>query len=1241
MSTTKDCLNSAALERFLLGRLPDGERARVADHVLHCPHCLQLLDTVEAKDTLVEALRRGGGVPAGTDRGAVEALMQRLRALGPAAAPPSPEATPPPAGGGVLIAFPCPYCGQRLRVRPESAAKQLLCRACKQPLQVPVGAALVSEVRTVTSAHVPSAGSDTKSEAHGQGSASPSASALDAPGPAAPKVYDFLAPAEQPDEIGRLGGYRVLKVLGKGGMGVVFQAEDSALKRQVALKAMLPTLAADASAKQRFLREAQAAAAIEHDHIVPIHQVGEDHGVPFITMPFLKGESLDDRLKRERALPIPEVLRIGREAACGLAAAHAQGLVHRDIKPANLWLEGAAGRIKILDFGLAKAATDAAHLTQAGAVVGTPAYMAPEQAGGQVPDPRSDLFSLGCVLYQACTGQRPFQGPDVIATLAALARHHPRPPLELRPEVPRALSDLVIHLLAKKPADRPPTAQAMVEALERIAREPARPPVPQDPLRPSSEPTKTNVRDLGSDPTLKRRGGRKPGRKGLQTPAAWWQRPGPLAGLTAAVLALCLGVWLLVGVIFKAKVKTPDGEALVVLEIDQPGAEVLVDGEQITVNVPGEDKPIEIRTTPGRHQLQISKDGFTAFTREIELRSRKSESIKVRLEPLAVAAARPAEPPLPPRGPATQADGFVRLFNGKDLTGWEVEDGDPGQWQVEDGAIIANGKGVRSTDCLLSERVYGNFVLRFEFRKAKGPARSVIVFQAMRGEGKPSANQKPTVHPVMALLNEVNPQGTSPGGVRWGSGADQVIHPARPAELKGQNGWNDIEIEIRDGQLKAIINGVEVQKVNLRQIGQQLGAWLGFQRASGRIGFAALDGDVRFRNIRIRELPATRPNEQGFAPLFNGKDLTGWKTHPSQPGNWRVENGVLVGSGPRESYLYTERGDYKDFHLRVEARINDGGNSGVFFRTPFGPRVPTNSPVRPVGFEAQINSTHQDPNKTGSLYLLGVGAIVGLRETPVSPGEWFTEEVIAEGNHLIIKVNGTTTADYTDQKRLFTSGHLALQQLNPETMAEFRKIEIKEMRPESRAAADGPSRGKSFAALIGERDRGKWRIADGCLEQTTRSEHVYIRFGDPNWSDYDFSLEFLRVEGDCWMLFLFDLEKIKQGCFFGLSAFNNSAHDVVGWAPSGKPWRTFAKKQGSVPSGTWLRARVIVRGGHAQCFLNGQKVLECQIDTHSTGGVGLRTWGGRYRFRNIKVTDSQGKVLLEGLPELDGSWAAK
>src|SRR5262249_19656984 len=142
-----------------------------------------------------------------------------------------------------------------------------------------------------------------------------------------------------PDELGRLGPYRVLQVLGAGGMGVVFRAEDPQLARLVALKTMLPALAASDSARQRFLREARAAAAIKHDHIVSVYQVGEDRNVPFLAMEFLDGESLDSLVKREGKLPVPETLRIGRQIASGLAAAHKRGLIHRDIKPANIFLE--------------------------------------------------------------------------------------------------------------------------------------------------------------------------------------------------------------------------------------------------------------------------------------------------------------------------------------------------------------------------------------------------------------------------------------------------------------------------------------------------------------------------------------------------------------------------------------------------------------------------------------------------------------------------------------------------------------------------------------------------------------------------------------------------------------------------------------------------------------------------------------------------------------------------------------
>jgi serine/threonine protein kinase len=302
----------------------------------------------------------------------------------------------------------------------------------------------------------------------------PEANALDRPEKtAASELYDFLAPPQNPDELGRLGPYRVLKVLGAGGMGVVFEAEDAALERRVALKAMLPTLAASTSARQRFLREARAAAAIENERIVQIYHVGEDRGVPFLVMPLLKGESLESRINPDRRLPIDEVLRIGREIAEALAAAHERGLIHRDIKPANVWLEGAGAHVRLLDFGLARAAETDAPLTQQGSIVGTPAFMAPEQATGGALDRRCDLFSLGCVLYRICTGRLPFEGTSGVSILMAIVGTEPAAPLDVFAGVPDPLSRLIMQLLSKKPADRPASAHAVIEALNAI------PPIPR------------------------------------------------------------------------------------------------------------------------------------------------------------------------------------------------------------------------------------------------------------------------------------------------------------------------------------------------------------------------------------------------------------------------------------------------------------------------------------------------------------------------------------------------------------------------------------------------------------------------------------------------------------------------------------------------------------------------------------------------------------------------------------------
>ncbi|MBM4072238.1 MAG: DUF1080 domain-containing protein [Planctomycetes bacterium] len=179
--------------------------------------------------------------------------------------------------------------------------------------------------------------------------------------------------------------------------------------------------------------------------------------------------------------------------------------------------------------------------------------------------------------------------------------------------------------------------------------------------------------------------------------------------------------------------------------------------------------------------------------------------------------------------------------------------------------------------------------------------------------------------------------------------------------------------------------------------------------------------------------------DEGWVQLFNGKDLTGWKTHPKAPGKWIVEKGILMGRGKNVSHLFSERGDYTDFHYRIEAKISDKGNSGQYFRTQFGPGYPR-------GYEAQINSTFPDPQKTGSLY-----GFVRITEMLVPADTWFTQEVIAKGNHIVIKVNGKKTVDYKDAKNTHTKGHFAIQQHGPapgsdESIIMLKKIEVKELK---------------------------------------------------------------------------------------------------------------------------------------------------------------------------------------------------
>jgi len=274
----------------------------------------------------------------------------------------------------------------------------------------------------------------------------------------------FLEPCSTPGRIGRLPGYEIVELIGRGGMGIVLKAYETTLQRIVAVKVLAPAAGNSATGPDRFLREGRAAAAVSHDHVVTIFAAHEHGDHPFIVMECIVGQSLQQKIDRSSPLGLKETLRIGMQIAAGLAAAHKQGLVHRDIKPSNILLENGVERVKITDFGLARAVDDAG-MTQTGYIAGTPQYMSPEQAMGERVDPRSDLFSLGSVLYSMCTGRVAFRADTTMATLRRVCDDTPRPIREINPEVPEWLEAIIGKLMAKRPEDRFQTAAEVAELL--------------------------------------------------------------------------------------------------------------------------------------------------------------------------------------------------------------------------------------------------------------------------------------------------------------------------------------------------------------------------------------------------------------------------------------------------------------------------------------------------------------------------------------------------------------------------------------------------------------------------------------------------------------------------------------------------------------------------------------------------------------------------------------------------------
>lgn len=971
----------------------------------------------------------------------------------------------------------------------------------------------------------------------------------------------------------RFGRYQVEKLLGKGNMGAVYLALDTQLGRKVAIK--IPKLSAKGSEKllKRLKTEAMAAAQIDHPSVCPVYDTGDIEGIPFIAMQYIEGETLKESLQKQPRTPA-EAAAIVLHLAEGLAEAHARKIYHRDLKPDNIKINR-RGVPVIMDFGLAKLATTLradASATQAGTTLGTPAYMSPEQANGQVAevDQRSDIYALGVIFYEMLTGQWPFSG-SAVQVMAQKTMGVAPSTLTIKPDLDPQLAAVCHKMIAQKREDRYQTAEEIIAGLKaaglegvapqstsstgeaqtsahlefpafecaeeglasRIARKRQQDAASTSPAHRLHALLGTTVESMKS--LIGSKTGQKPPAK--KSPATRFVWVGAVAGI---LLAGFVVLW--AGGIFKVQTK----EGILVLQVNEPGAEVFVDGEQIDVTWDKGGKSARLSVAPGERKIKVTKDGFSVVGKKLTFKVGASEIFKATLQPKD--EAREKEPASPGTVAAGTRAGEVREFAAEKISfcwcppgSFKMgslpseagitnneggADGKPvnvtltrgfwlgqtevtqGQWESVQGTQPWNGKfsvrtGTNFPAVYVShseadsaeefceklterERAAGRLATGWSYRlpteaEWEYACRAATNTAYSFGDDAQKLDQyawfdKNTGKSGEAYAHPVSTKRANPWGfydmhgnvLEWCADIYDEVLPGGidPRVTKGSSnrvrrggGWSHPETLCRSAD-----------RIWLSPSSR--GPTLGFRIAlsstaeslpKNTVGKAAPPSAAELANATTQTSAAKAPAEaeekkpnqaattDGFTPLFNGKDLAGWKTHPSQPGNWRVENGVLIGSGPERSHLYTKRGDFTDFHLRVETRINDGGNSGVYFRSAFGPVRPVNNSIWPNGYEAQINSTHWNEDKTGSLRAeADHTAVVLVKGSPVPPGQWFALDIVANGNRIVVKVNDKTTAEYVDKSHLFTSGHIVLQsfgfdgKMDRETVVEFRKIEIKE-----------------------------------------------------------------------------------------------------------------------------------------------------------------------------------------------------
>ncbi|HEV3448346.1 MAG TPA: family 16 glycoside hydrolase, partial [Gemmataceae bacterium] len=721
--------------------------------------------------------------------------------------------------------------------------------------------------------------------------------------------------------------YRVLQLLGSGGMGSVYKAEHRKMERTVALKVLNPELIRNAAALQRFLQEVKTAAKLLHPNIVTAHDADEAGGVHFLVMEYVEGVSLADLVRKRGRMPVPRACECMRQAAIGLQHAFEKGMVHRDIKPQNLMLS-AQGRVKILDFGLARFAMESATaapavpgnssqktgLTLAGAIMGTPDYMAPEQAAdARQADIRADIYSLGCTLYDLLSGQPPFPEGTLIQKVMAHHERLPRPLTDFRADVPPELMEVLAKMMAKDPARRYQTPIDVAKALAPFVKPGAAPgkeavpreekPAAADSVRTRSARAALPVASDSMEKELiviakeesRKRKPVKPTRPARKRREPWYRKT-PVWIAAGAALALLLVVF---GTVMLARnrpspVTAPPAKATLTVEADGADAVVLIsqDGKHIGRLDPKQARSLELES--GRYHLELegAPEGISLSRKTATLLPGDAVIVKLqRTQSSADAAgklAKETKPSAEPQRPTGlgEAAKFVPLFNGENLNGWEKVG--KGDWTVDNGVLRAQGD--ESPGWLATERIYADFELALEYRL--GPKGNSGVFVHAWKEGNPSGGQ-------FLEIQLIDDQAYNTVGKDNGTAAIFGVVAPKPTVQSIPNTWHKLSIRAKGRRLQVSFDGRQVIDFNLDDYPYSFQRFPGLKRTTGLIGLQHFGTPVEFRNIQIKELSAGAQllieSEEASASVVvkrDGKIVAGPTTEstiPLSPGDYELD----------------------------------------------------------------------------------------------------------------------------------------------------------------------------------------------------------------------------------------------------------------------------------------------------------------------------------------------------------------